>query len=386
MKALLRPLRPRSPDDRHRVATTLELFFDLVTVIAIASVTAGLHHGISAGRGLEALVPFVFLFVGIWWCWMNFTWFASAFDNDDVFYRICVIVIISGELMFAGAAPFIFEGQPATLGLLGWTVMRLGMVALWLRAAKGEYRTTCQRYAIGITLAQCGWAVAFLLAPKETPDFFYWAALVYILELAVPVWAESAKPTPFHRHHIIERYGLLMIISLGEIMLSISLGFAALNGEYASWGAAMVAFSGVVTVFSVWWVYFCEEEHLMTTKIPEALYWGYGHVFVFMSTALGGAALAAEVDLYTGKSDVTTAVVAKWMALGLAMFCLSLWFVRDRARDLPAGLKLSLPVMAAVFLAAGVIGAPAWVFAVLSVAMVVWRAPRTQGIPHHDAS
>ncbi|MBN8633082.1 MAG: low temperature requirement protein A [Rhodobacterales bacterium] len=386
MKALLRPLRPRNPDDHHRVATTLELFFDLVTVIAMASATAALHHGISAGHGLEALVPFVFLFFGIWWAWMNFTWFASAFDNDSIFYRICVMVIIGGELLFAGAVPFIFDGHGQTWGLLGWSVMRLGMVALWLRAAQGEYRTTCLRYAIGVTVAQCCWALAFFLAPKEAPDFFYWAGLVYLVELAVPLWAERAKATPFHRHHIIERYGLLMIISLGEILLSISLGFGALNGEHPSMGAGMVAASGVIMVFAVWWVYYCEEEHLMTTKMPEAIFWGYGHVFVFLSTALLGAAVAAEVDLNADHSKIDITTIAKWMGSGLALFCLSLWFVRDRPRALTPHLKWALPGMAALFLIAGFLGAPAWVFALLAVVMVIWRAPRAAGIPHHDAS
>jgi len=383
MHRLIRALRPRDPEEHHRAATTLELFFDLVTVIVIASVTAGLHHGISSGHGLEALVPFIFLFVGIWWAWMNFTWFASAFDNDDVPYRLLVMVIIAGELMFAGAAPFIFEGHGTAWGLIGWVVMRLGMVGLWLRASRGsaEYRVTCRRYAIGVSVAQICWVAVFLLVPAEpSARFFAIAGLVYIVELAVPIWAESARPTPFHRHHIIERYGLLMIISLGEILLSVSQGFATMNSDDPSLAAFVASLSGGVIVFAIWWIYFCEDEHLRTTRMPQAILWGYGHVFVFMATALLGAALAAEVDLYTDQSETTGQVVGKWTGAGLALVSLALWFVRDRAAALAPGQKLALPAMGILFLIAGMFGAPAWMFAILAVAMVVWRAPHGRSV------
>lgn len=61
------PLTARDPDEHHRAATTLELFFDLVSVIAIAAVTVGLHHAIAKGHGIEVLPRFVFLFLAIWW-------------------------------------------------------------------------------------------------------------------------------------------------------------------------------------------------------------------------------------------------------------------------------------------------------------------------------
>jgi low temperature requirement protein LtrA len=156
------PSRPssldRDPHEPHRASSTLELFFDLVSVIAIAAVTAGLHHAIAGGHGIDALPRFVFLFLAVWWAWMNFTWFASAFDNDDVFHRILTMMIMGGALIFAGGAAHIFTTLDFSFGLLGWIVMRAGMVGLWLRAAAEapEYRATCLRYAAGIALAQVG--------------------------------------------------------------------------------------------------------------------------------------------------------------------------------------------------------------------------------------
>ncbi|MFZ1338681.1 MAG: low temperature requirement protein A [Paracoccaceae bacterium] len=371
-------LNPRDPKEHHRASTTLELFFDLISVIAIAAVTAGLHHAISEGHGLEALPRFVFLFLAIWWAWMNFTWFASAFDNDDTAYRVLVMVIMGGELIFAGGAGHIFATMDFSYGLLGWIIMRLGMVALWLRAAAGhpDHRRTALRYAAGITLAQICWTAMYFSTVPGSPSFFLAAGLCFMVEWATPMVAERAGGTPFHRHHMIERYGLLTIISLGEIMLAISHGFGALFGDHPSVHAALVAVSALVIVFAVWWIYFCEQEPLPTTDLPVALVWGYGHVFIFMGIAALGAAVAALVDVVTDHAHATEAGVAQWLGGALVLICLALWVTRDRVLALAPRFKLALPVLALAYGLAALTGAPIWVFALMSVAGVIWRAPR----------
>ncbi|MCB2110358.1 MAG: low temperature requirement protein A [Defluviimonas sp.] len=379
MPAILRPLVARDPDEQHRAATTLELLFDLISVIAIASVTAGLHHAIAAGHGLEALPRFVFLFLAIWWAWMNFTWFASAFDNDDGPYRLLVMVIMCGALVFAGGAGQIFETLDLRWGLLGWIIMRFGMVGLWLRAAAGcpEFRTTALRYAAGIVVAQIAWTACYFASEPGSMGFYLLGMLCFLVEWAVPPYAESARQTPFHRHHIIERYGLLMIISLGEIMLSISHGFGALFGDHPVYGAAVVSVSALVIVFSIWWIYFCEEEHLVSKSLATALVWGYGHVFIFMATAALGAAVAASIDVVTHHAHADQKEVSHWLGGSLALGALALWVARDRVLPIAPALKAALPVMAAANLLAGILGQPVWVFALLAVGTILWRAPGT---------
>ena len=92
----VRPMRSRSQHEEHRASTPLELLFDLVFVIAVAQAASALHHGITAGHVAEATLGFAMLFFAIWWAWMNFTWFASAYDTDDVPYRLAVFVQLSG--------------------------------------------------------------------------------------------------------------------------------------------------------------------------------------------------------------------------------------------------------------------------------------------------
>ncbi|MEZ5779332.1 MAG: low temperature requirement protein A [Paracoccaceae bacterium] len=366
----------RDPGETHRAATTLELFFDLISVIAIAAVTAAFHHAIAEGHGMVALPRFVFLFLAVWWAWMNFTWFASAFDNDDTLYRILVMVIMCGALIFAGGAGFIFETLDFQFSLLGWIVMRLGMVGLWLRAAAGcpEYRRTALRYAAGIAVAQVCWTIFYFSTTPGSLPFFILAGICFLVEWSVPPFAERVKATPFHRHHIIERYGLLMIISLGEIVLSVSHGFGALFGDHPSAEAAFVSVSALVIMFSIWWIYFCEEEHLPRSAFGTAFIWGYGHVFIYMATAALGAAIAASIDVVTHHAHASQHEVSRWLGASLALGSVALWATRDRALDLPPRLSLALPVMAVAFAAAGLLGLPVWAFALLSILTVLWRA------------
>lgn len=374
-------LPARDPDEPHRTATQLELFFDLVSVIAIASATAGLHHAISEGHGLEKLPIFIFLFIGIWWAWMNFTWFASAFDNDGPVYRLLVMLIMCGELVFASGAGHIFETYDFSWGLWGWCIMRIGMAALWIRAsANHEYRVTTLRYAFGILIAQACW-IAFYYATLGGPAglFYGLGAVCFLIEFSVPVFAEKARTTPFHRHHMIERYGLLTIISLGEIMLAISLGFTQLYGGHASWQPVSTALSALVIVFSLFWIYFDEKEHLPSREFMTVFVWGYGHVFIFGAIAALGAGIAAELDLVTDHSHVTQAAVAWWLGVPMAVFFLSLTLTRDRF-FLLGGRGIALPVMALVAVIAAALGLGSWAFAAIAVVAVLWRVPVREAI------
>jgi len=379
MRRFLPSLPARDPEERHRAATQLELLFDLVSVIAIASVTAGLHHAISEGHGLDELPAFVFLFTAIWWAWMNFTWFASAFDSDGPGYRLLVMVIMVGALIFAGGAEHIFETGQFSWGVVGWSIMRLGMAALWLSASvNAEYRTTAHQYAIGIVVAQALWIWFSFSVPPSSLAFFVLGALIFLFEFAVPAFAERARMTPFHRHHIIERYGLLTIISLGEILLAVSLGFGALYGSQPDGQVAITATSAFVMAFAIFWLYFCEREHLPERKLSTALVWGYAHVFVFGAIALLGAGVGAELDLITHHSHASRQAVSWWLGAPLAVLFVAIWLTRDRHFALGAR-GFALPVGAIGAVGTAWASSPAWAFAGLTVLVVLWRTPLRSG-------
>lgn len=204
---LLVPMARRDPSEPHRAATPLELFFDLCFVVAVAQAASGLHHDLNEGLIGSAILDYGLVFFGIWWAWMNFTWFASAYDTDDIGYRLSVFVMMTGALIMAAGIPSGFDDLDFSLVTLGYVVMRLALVPQWIRASRADSarRTTCLRYAIGVSLCQAGWIGAQFLPSNVWLVAF---AVLATCELLVPVWAEAASPTPWHPEHISERYGL----------------------------------------------------------------------------------------------------------------------------------------------------------------------------------
>ena len=194
--ALRRPLVARDAGEDHRATTPLELFFDLVFVVAIASNAAELHHGLSAAH-LDTVLGYTLTWFATWWAWMNYTWFTSAYDNDDVGFRVLTFVIMTGALFLAAGVPDIFaDGQSVTV-VVGYAIMRFGMVGLWLRAAAGhpERRRTALRYA-GVPSAVVSLlclAVALLVPAVEVAVLLM--GLVLAAVVAQRVLSVQAQPS-----------------------------------------------------------------------------------------------------------------------------------------------------------------------------------------------
>lgn len=304
---VVRALAPRDPDDAHRVASPLELLTDLCFVVAIAQAASGLHHAVVEGHVGAGVAGFAMAFFAIWWAWLNFTWFASAYDNDDVLYRLLTFGQIVGSLVLAAGVQGLFDGD-LRLVVVGYVIMRVALIAQWLRAARGdaERRRTCVRYATGIAIVQLGW-VSVLLLDHVSPLIFLGLAAA---ELVVPMIAESAGMTPWHPHHVAERYGLFFIIVLGETILSstTAIGTAFTDDAVNSDRVFLVVISGVLIVFSLWWLYFARETGPVLAKIKaaktmEKYVWGFGHYVIFASAAAVGAGLTARVDFWTGAEE-----------------------------------------------------------------------------------
>jgi len=368
-------MAPRDPAEAHRTATPLELLFDLVFVVAIASAAAELHHGLSANH-LSAVVGFVLVFFAIWWAWMSYTWFASAYDCDDVVYRVLTFTIMSGSLLLAAGVPDLFDDGQSGVVVAGYAVMRLGMVALWLRAAAAhpEGRRTALTYALGITAVQLLWIARLLLHNGEVLLTTF--LLLVLAELAVPVVAERVgAPMPFHPRHVAERYGLLTIIVPGEVILASvpaaqgALAAPAVNASAGheppgasggiSGSLAMLVVGALLLVFSLWWLYF-KREHADLIGQGRRITWvfGYVHIIVFASVAAVGAALAAAVDVVQHAGNASPRTVALALAVPIALYALTL-----------AGLHAAADRDRSVLLAAGVMSAAAVAVALLGLDM-----------------
>jgi low temperature requirement protein LtrA len=324
-------LRARDPHEPHRTSTPLELLFDLTFVVAIAALVAQLAHAIVDGHPVEGVIGYVAVFFAIWWAWMNFTWFASAFDRDDAFYRVLTMVQMAGVLVLAAGVEAAFSTSDYSTAVVGYVIMRIALVIQWLRVASTvpEYRSTALRFAVGITLVQCLWVVRLLLPdPWSSAGFL----IIGLLDLGVPLWAERHRMTPWHPHHIAERYGLFTIIVLGESVLAATTAVVASRTEGgATVELAIIAVSSLVLLFSLWWLYFLEPaaRHLEEHRELGFL-WGYGHFVVFAALAAVGAGLEVAAEAITHEIAATSLGVAYALAIPVAIYLTVLWLLHVR--------------------------------------------------------
>ena len=367
----LTPMRPRSAEENHRVATPLELFFDLCFVVAVAQAAAPLHHDISEAHVLHGVQSYLMVFFAIWWAWMNFTWFASAYDTDDDVYRITTLVQIAGALVLAaGIGPAFDENQ--YLGItIGYVVMRLALVAQWLRAAHADpqRRQTAIRYAAGIGLVQVLWLLRLTLPEGWGTSSFL---LLAVLEVLVPIVAERAPggPTTYHPHHIAERYGLFTIIMLGESVsaATIAIRTGLDTGKHVP-DLISLAVGGIVIVFALWWLYFDRSAQGLLTSLRTSILWGYGHYFIFASAAAVGAGLAVSVDYDAGHTEISGTIAGYAVALPTAIYLVFVWLlhISPHVRGL---LFFAYPVVAVLVLLTPLGPAPVHVTAALLVVLV----------------
>jgi low temperature requirement protein LtrA len=354
---LRRPMGPRDRDEPHRSATPLELLFDLCFVVAVAQAADRLHHALIEGHIADGVVSYGSVFFAIWWAWMNFTWFASAYDTDDVAYRLLTLLQIGGVLLLAAGVPDGFDRQDFTIVTVGYVLMRVAMVTQWLRVAHDHPagRATALRYAAGIAVVQLGW-IGLLAMPLawRGPGFLLLAGL----ELAVPVWAErSTRPTPWHPDHIAERYGLFTLIVLGECVLAATVTVQdAMGTGGLSPALGVVAAGGLVLLFALWWCYFDRPTAEGLRASPRSAFgWGYWHLVVFASLAAVGAGLQVVAETVDHHGPLSDRAAAMTLAVPVALFLVVLgllhsWVYRYRGERAVARFSAAalLVVLAAV--------------------------------------
>ena len=385
VRGWLAPMRARSADEPHRVATPLELFFDLCFVVAVAQAAAPLHHSVAQNHAGHGVQSYLMVFFAIWWAWMNFTWFASAYDTDDDVYRITTLVQIAGALVLAAGVGPAFEDGDFAVITAGYVIMRMALVAQWLRAARADprRRRTTIRYAIGVTAVQILWLLRLLLSDGFAGHVAVFVLLV-LAELAVPIWAELAPggPTTYHPHHIAERYGLFTIIVLGESVAAATMAFRGALDEGGPYTAALLrlAVAGLVVVFALWWLYFDRPAHGLLTELRTSILWGYGHYFVFSAAAAVGAGLAVVVDSITHHAQISAVAAGYAVAIPVAVYVFVVWLLHIRPHQ-RGPMLLAYPSAAVLVLLTPWLPASLEVLAALLVVVVAVNVALGRRIP-----
>ncbi|MFK4823083.1 low temperature requirement protein A [Ochrobactrum quorumnocens] len=331
----LKRMTGRDPAQFHRVASPLELLFDLTFVIAFGQAASQLAHGLAEGHYLAALIGFGFSSFAICWAWINFTWFASAFDTDDWLYRIVTMIQMIGVLILAVGIPRMFASieQGAHLDnsmmVSGYVVMRFAMIFQWLRAAKqgGNRSRACRAYVVAISVAQIGW-IAQILFDFSLPVSLLLGVVLAGIELSGPYFAERiGGGTPWHPHHIAERYSLFAIIALGEgIVGTVATLSAVIDNQGFSLDVGLVGLAGMGLTFGMWWIYYLlPSAEALEKSRQKSFLWGYGHMAIIAAIVATGAGLHVAANFIEHKAHIGPAATLLTVAIPLIVFIAGLY-------------------------------------------------------------
>jgi low temperature requirement protein LtrA len=226
--------------------TPLELFFDLVFVLALTQCTA-LMAADPTWRGLGKGV----LVLGVlWWSWVGYAWLTSLLDPEEGGVRIAMFAATAALLVAALCVPGAF-GDEALLFALAYGVVRAAHISLFLLASRENPRL--RQSVLGLAGGSAV-GVALLLAASGTDRWVQGAlwGLALMLDMAEPFFFGSEGWSLEHPSHFAERHGLILIIAIGESIVAIGVG----AGSEVGAGVVAAAILGIAVAAAIWWLYF----------------------------------------------------------------------------------------------------------------------------------
>ncbi|WP_208866501.1 low temperature requirement protein A [Mesorhizobium sanjuanii] len=331
----IRRMSGRDPYEGHRTATPLELLFDLTFVTAFSFAASQLAHALAEGHYLAGLLGFGFASFAVCWAWINFSWFSSAYDTDDWAFRLVTMVQMIGVLVLAIGLPRMFasiehgEHLDNSIMVLGYVIMRLAMVFQWLRAARQDpvRRRACLTYAIAVSIAQIGWVVQIVVDFPVGVSLIL-ACILAVIELAGPVIAEGKDGgTPWHAHHMAERYSLFAIIALGEGVVGTLATLSAVVEEQGwTMDAALVCIAGTGLTFGMWWVYYIlPSARILHSHRERSFVWGYGQMVIVTAIVATGAGLHVAAYFIEHKAHIGPLATLLTAAVPVGVFLGSIY-------------------------------------------------------------
>jgi len=320
----------RDPHETHRVATPLELLFDLTFATSFGLAASEVASVLAEGHFITGLLGFGFASFAICWAWINFSWFSSAYDTDDWVFRIVTMVQMIGVLVLAAGVPRMFASIERSghldnsVMVLGYVIMRVALVFQWLRAANDDpaRRRVCLTYAATISIAQVGWVVQ-IVVPLGAPAAIILGGMLVLVEMAGPVLAErQAGGTPWHAHHIAERHSLFAIIALGEgVVGTVAALSAVVDRQGWTLDALLVGIAGMGLTFGMWWVYYLVPSgDILQRHRDRASVWGYVQMLIVTSIVATGAGLHVAAYFIEGRARIPAIAVVLVVAVPVAVF------------------------------------------------------------------
>ena len=342
----LDPPRLRTADETagERRASWLELFFDLVFVVAIAE----LAHQLELDHSAAGLLRFAALFVPVYVAWQGFSIYADRFDTDDVLFRLALFAGMLAVAALAVQIGDVAHGDGSAGFALAYIVLRSIMFALYGRAwrAVPAARPLIARYGPGYAVAVAIWIASLALDPPAR--YVLWGVALALDLSLPPLSTRLIRRVPTHGGHVVERWGLFTLIVLGESVVVVALGTAGSDWQADS---AATAVAGFVAVTAVWWLYFDGLPNVeIRGNAPSIVTYSYAHLPLLMGLAAMGAGLALAIE-HAGEPRLGGGPAAAYLG-GPALFLLALIVLRSVSVHGPHVLGASIKLGAASVLVA----------------------------------
>jgi low temperature requirement protein LtrA len=225
--------------------TPLELFFDLVFVLALTQCTTL----IARTPTWEGMLKGLLVLGMLWWSWVGYAWLTSVVDPEEGTVRLVMFAAMAAFLVAALCVPGAF-GAEALLFACSYAVVRTAHIVLFMLASRED--TDLRTSVLGLAASTAiGVGLLFVAAfTSGAVQLGLWG-LALVLDAGGPYLfgAEGWKLVP---GHFAERHGAIVIIALGESIVAIGIGAKAVLGA----GVVIAAVLGVVIAAALWWAYF----------------------------------------------------------------------------------------------------------------------------------
>lgn len=300
MRVLLRNFRswwqlPRNIMERpeHRQITFLELFYDLIYVVIIAELT----HSLAIHVDLDHLLQFIFLFIIVWWTWLNGTFYYELHGNDDIRTRVFTFA-----KMFCVMSMAVFANDATGSTSVGFAIslgaFQLILMYMWWRT--GVHDPDHRPISVPYAYAFLSVTTLFFTSIVVEPPFrlYLWAAatliailmplLVFVLGRNNPIAQQHLEIGSRASHSLVERFGLFTLIVMGEVIVGVVQGIA--EHEKLTWEVGAIAALSMLIAFGIWWLYFDTVSHRLPRQRIWSAIWMYTHLPVTAGIAMIGAA------------------------------------------------------------------------------------------------
>ena len=292
------PPRPASNRPEERRVTFLELFYDLVYVVIISE----LSHTLAGNVSLAGISSFVFLFIIVWWAWFNGAMYHDLHGNNDIRARVFTFL-----QMFTVAAMAVFVhnamGEGSVGFALAYAAFHLILTWLWWRTGVHDpnHRPLSQPYSRTFLITSVLFIVSiFVPAPWR---FVLWVlSLLIDLSLLSLLWIntntairEAINRIVLISPSAVERFGLFIIIVLGEVIVGVVSGVA--EHPHLSWLVGGIAALGMMIAIGLWWIYFdFVAGRPPIPRTSKRLWWIYLQFPVAMGITVVGASILNVVE------------------------------------------------------------------------------------------